>query len=57
MKNLLITTLPVLIIIFIIVWTAYELKYAILVTITIPTAVMLGIAIVKWIEFIDDNFT
>lgn len=56
MKNLLITTLAVLIIMFIIVWTAYELKYAILVTIAIPTAVMLGISIVKWIEYIDDNF-
>lgn len=56
MKNLLITTLPLLIIIFIIVWTAYELKYAILVTITVPTAVMLGITIVKWIEYIEDNF-
>lgn len=56
MKNLLITTLAVLIIMFIIIWTAYELKYAILVTIAIPTAVMLGLAIVKWIEFFDDNF-
>lgn len=56
MKNLLITTLPLLIIMFIIVWTAYELKYAILVTIAIPTAVMLGIVLVKWIEFFEDNF-
>ena len=56
MKKLLIITLPILIIVFILLWIAYGLKFATLVTISIPIAAMLGIAIVKWIEFIDDNF-
>lgn len=55
MKKFLITVLPILVMLFCPIWIVFGLEHAIAYLISIPFGIMLAVATIKWVEFVDKH--